>query len=137
MCRNFARNKNKNIRDQHATSTYNRIKEALHVRITREIKQKTPALKFNLISGFHCITGFKAEVRAGLMKKEGQLTTIALIKAEAMQIELILKEKKKKSTIFTNGCTNGNTKGNNKEVVLINKIEEEKLDDFNFAMKNG
>jgi hypothetical protein len=31
------------------------------------------------------------------MKKEGQLSTVAFIKAEAMQIELILKVKKKQN----------------------------------------
>jgi hypothetical protein len=54
--------------------------------ITREIKQKAQALTFNIISGFHLITGFNADIRAGLMKKEGQLTSIAMIKAEAMQL---------------------------------------------------
>jgi hypothetical protein len=37
------------------------------------------------------------------VKKEGQLTTIALIKAVALHIELILEENKKKSAITTNG----------------------------------
>jgi hypothetical protein len=37
------------------------------------------------------------------MKKEGQLTSIAMIKAKAMQLELILEEKKKKSSTGTNG----------------------------------
>jgi hypothetical protein len=56
-------------------------------------------LTFNLISGFHLIAGFKAEIRAGLMKTEAQLTTLVLIKDEAIQIKLILKEKKRKSAI--------------------------------------
>jgi hypothetical protein len=41
------------------------------------------------------ITGFKAEIIAGLMTKEGQLNTIALIKVEAREIELMLEEKRK------------------------------------------
>jgi hypothetical protein len=49
-----------------------------------------------LISGFHFIAGFKGELRAGLMKKEGQLNATALIKTGAMQIGLILEERKKK-----------------------------------------
>ena len=57
---------------------------------------KTQALSLNLISGFHLIAGFKAEIRAGLMKKEGQLTSPANIKNEAVQIELILEENKRK-----------------------------------------
>ncbi len=75
------------------TAAYNNIEEAIRLRITREIKQKAQALTFNIISGVHLITGFKAEIRAGLMKKEDQLTSIAMIKA--MQLELILEEKKK------------------------------------------
>jgi hypothetical protein len=51
------------------TSTHNGIEEALGLRITREIKQKTQDLTFNIISGFHLIAGFKAEIRVGLMKK--------------------------------------------------------------------
>jgi hypothetical protein len=62
----------------------------VRIRITREIKQKALALTFSIISGLHLIAGFKAEIRAGLMKKEGQLTSIALFKVEAMQIELVI-----------------------------------------------
>jgi hypothetical protein len=58
-------------------ATQNGIEEALKLRITREIKMKTQAQTINLISGFHLIVGFKADIRAGLLKKEGQLTTIA------------------------------------------------------------
>jgi hypothetical protein len=72
------------------TAAYSGIREALRVRITREIKQKTQALTFNLISGFHLIAGFKAEIGAGLVKNEGQLTWISLINAEGIQIEFIL-----------------------------------------------
>ena len=108
------------------TAAYNGIEEALRVRITREIKQKTQALTFNLISGFHLIAGCKAEIRVGLMQQEGQLTTIALIKAEAMQIELILEEKKKKSTQGTTGI-------NGKQPFLINQIQDE----INAIRKNG
>jgi hypothetical protein len=78
----------------------------------------TQALTFNLISGFHLIACFKAEIRAGLMKKEGHLTTqLALIKNEALQIELVLE---KKSSIGANG-----TNGNVIKPVLINQIQED------------
>jgi hypothetical protein len=80
------------------TEIYTGIEKAARIRITREIKMKTQALTFNLISGFHLIAGFKAEIRADLMKKEGQLLTLALIKNEAVQIELILEEKMRKSS---------------------------------------
>jgi hypothetical protein len=75
------------------TAAYNGIEEALRIRITREIKQIAQVLTFNIISEFHLFAGFKAEIRAGFMKKEGLLTSIALIKAEAMQIELILEKR--------------------------------------------
>ena len=89
------------------TAAYNAIAEPLRTRITREIKMKSQELTFSLISGFHLIAGFKAEIRAGLMKRDGQLTSIQLIKQEAMKLELILEEKKKKSAIGTNGNGNG------------------------------
>jgi hypothetical protein len=53
------------------------------------------------------------------MKKQGQVTALALIKNEAMQIKLILDEKQRKSAIGTNG-TNGNP-------VLINQIMDEDI----------
>jgi hypothetical protein len=74
------------------TAANNGIEEALRLGITREIKQKVQALTFNIISGFHLIAGFKAEIRAGLIKMESQLTSIAMIKAEEMQLKLILEE---------------------------------------------
>jgi hypothetical protein len=71
------------------------IEESIINQITREIKMKTQALAFNLISGLHLTAGFEAEKRDGLMKKKGQLITITLTKAEAMQIELILEGTKR------------------------------------------
>jgi hypothetical protein len=61
------------------------------------------------------IAEFKADIRAGLMKKKGQ---------PAMQLELILEEKK-----FTTG-TNRNYNGNTKQAVLINEVEDEEVDDI-------
>jgi hypothetical protein len=55
------------------TAVNTTIEEVARIRITREIKMRTQALTFNLISRFHLILGFKAEIRAGLMKKERQL----------------------------------------------------------------
>jgi hypothetical protein len=42
------------------------------------------------------------------VKEEGELTPLAMIKAEAMKTELILEERKKKFIIGTNKATNGN-----------------------------
>ncbi len=74
-------------------AAYNTLDESSRLRTIKEIKQRAQALTFNLIIEFHLIAEFKADIRAGLMKKGGQLTTIALINAEAMQIELMLEEK--------------------------------------------
>ena len=46
------------------TAVYTSIDETARIRIKREIKIRTEALKFNLISRFHLIAGFKAEIRA-------------------------------------------------------------------------
>ena len=93
---------------------------------------RTQAITFNLISGFLLIAGFKAEIRAGLRKKEGQLTTIPVIKAEAMQIELILEERKKKLAIGTNGIN-----GNGAKPILINQIDGEDPDNIDAVRGNG
>ena len=53
---------------------------------------------FNQIAGYHVMAGFKAQIRSALMNREGELTTLNRIKAEALNIELRLEEKKKIST---------------------------------------
>ena len=113
------------------TAAYNAIAEPLRTRITREIKVKSQELTFNLISGFHLIAGFKAEIRAGPMKRDGQLTSIQLIKQEAVKLELILEEKKKKSAIGTNG------NGNGTKSVLINQIEDNEANEIDAIRKGG
>ncbi len=49
------------------------MEEAARTWITQEIKIRTQALTFNLISGFHLIASFKAKIISELMKKQGQL----------------------------------------------------------------
>ena len=110
-----------------ATEAYTSIDDAFKNEITREIKKQTQALTFNLISGFHLIAGFKAEIRAGLMKKQKELTNMGLIKDEAMEIEAILEESKKKSAVGTNGSRNNDSYGNGNKPILINQIEENDL----------
>ena len=63
------------------------------------------------------------------MKREGQLTSIALIKDEAMKIELILEEKKKKTNIGTNG--------NESTPVLVNQIDNENQDNIEAIRQTG
>jgi hypothetical protein len=70
------------------------MEEAERIRISREVKMKTQALTFNLISGFHLIDGFKAEIRARLMKKEGQPTSLALIKMRHYKLSSFWKKRK-------------------------------------------
>jgi hypothetical protein len=53
------------------------------------------------------------------MKKEQQLTTLALIKDEAVELELILEEKKRKSAIGTNEVN-----GNGRKPLLINLMHK-------------
>jgi hypothetical protein len=55
---------------------------------------RTQALTFNLISDFYLIADLMAEIRRELMKKQRQLTSLTLIKNEAVQIELILEERR-------------------------------------------
>jgi hypothetical protein len=52
-----------------------------------------------------------------------------------VQIEFVLKEKKKKSTIGTNGGTNVDENGNGKKATLVNDVNEEEVDDINIIQK--
>ena len=66
------------------------------------------------------------------MKKEEELTTIAQIKTEAMKIEIILEESKKKSATVSNGPN-----GNRNKPVLINQINEGDPDNIDAMCGNG
>ena len=48
---------------------------------------------FSQMAGFHIIAGFKTNIRSALMDSEDTLTTLDLIKAEALKIERRLEEK--------------------------------------------
>ena len=113
-----------------ATAGYTGLNEAVRNEITREIKKQTQALTFNLISGFHLIARFKADIRAGLMKKQKELINMAMIKAEAMEIEAILEESKRKSN------SNGSN-GNGNKSIVINQINEEEQENINGIRGNG
>jgi hypothetical protein len=63
-------------------------------------------------------------------KKE--CTTIALTKAEAMQVELILEENEKNSAVGTSG-----TNGNGAKQVIINQISEEDQGNIDTIHGNG
>ena len=63
-----------------ATVVYTGLDEAMKTEITKEIKKQAQILTFNLISGFHLIADFKADIRAVLMDKQSELTNITLIK---------------------------------------------------------
>ena len=66
------------------------------------------------------------------MKREKELKTIAQIKTEAMRLEIILEESKKKSATITNG-----SHGNGHKPVLINQINEEDPDSIDAIRGNG
>ena len=66
------------------------------------------------------------------MKKQKELTTMGLIKMDAMEIELILEEIKRKSNTTTNGSN-----VNGQKPVLINQINEEDPDSIDAIRGNG
>ncbi len=63
---------------------YMGIKEAATTHIAQEVKLRAQTLPFNLISGFDLMSGFRAEIRSELIKKQKQHTTLALIKNKAI-----------------------------------------------------
>ena len=71
--------------------------EGLNADLKAEISLKFKRLCtknfFSQMAGFHIIAGFKANMRSALMDKEDTLTTLDLIKAEALKNERRLEEK--------------------------------------------
>ena len=78
------------------------------------------------MAGFHIIAGFKANIRSALMDKEDTLTTLDLIKAEALKIERRLEEKSKTST---NG--DGSSRVNAGQINEITNQEHNEIDAIN------
>jgi Retrotransposon gag protein len=64
------------------------------------LKRATAAYRFNQIAGFHMMAGFKATIRASLLDKEADLTTLDEIKIEALRIEQKEMERKKHTSEF-------------------------------------
>ena len=62
------------------------------------LKKATAAYRFNQIAGFHMMAGFKSTIRASLLDKEAELTTLDEIKIEALRIEQKQMEKTKHTT---------------------------------------
>ena len=70
------------------------IKAELALKFKRLCTKKV----FSQMVGFHIIAGFKANIRSAVMDKGDTLTTLDLIKAEALKIERRLEEKYQTST---------------------------------------
>jgi hypothetical protein len=66
------------------------------------------------------------------MKKEEHLNAIAKIKAEAMQIDLILEERKKKICCENNGSNDKRTRP-----FLKNQMNKEDQENIDVVRKNG
>ena len=93
----------------------------LKAELSLKFKRLCTRKVFSQMAGFHIIAGFKANIRSALMDKEDQLTTLDLIKAEALKIERRLEEKSKTST---NG--DGSSRVNSGQ---INEINEQTCND--------
>ena len=89
---------------------------------------------FNKWAGFYIISGFKASIRSNLMDRDAQLTTLDLIKEEALKIEIRQEEKKKTST---NG--DGSTKmlTNNVNMIITQNMMADEVDAINNRWKNN
>jgi hypothetical protein len=61
----------------------------------RVLKKEVSTQMLNQMARFQIISEFKAQIRSALMNKEHQLTTLDMIKTEALLIEF--KEEKKES----------------------------------------
>ena len=97
-----------------------RVQFEEHTRLT---KRAVSTHMFNQMAGFHIIAGFKSQIRSALMNREHLLTTLDMIKTEALLIELKVEEKKKTST---NGDGSSRILSNQ-----INAVENQKPLDSN------
>ena len=81
-----------------ALAAWNGLHADMRAELSLQFKRTTTKKVFSQMAGFHIIAGFKATIRSILMEKEDQLTTLDLIKAEALKIERRLEEKQRTST---------------------------------------
>ena len=75
------------------------------------LKKATAKYRFNQIAGFHMMAGFKASIRASLLEKEAELTTLDAIKIEALKIEQKEMEKNKPSSVFKEPTKSSSSNG--------------------------
>jgi hypothetical protein len=94
---------------------WNGLNADLKAELSLKFKRLCTKKVFSQMAGFHIIAGFKANIRSALMDKEDTLTTLDLIKAEALKIERRLEEKSKTST---NG--DGSSRVNAEQINQIN-----------------
>ena len=75
-------------------AAFGALNEAHRTEYNREVRRKHENRIFNRWAGFYIISGFKASIRSNLMDRDAQLTTLDLIKEEALKIEIRQEEKK-------------------------------------------
>ena len=90
---NSGRHKTLEVMESDVPSAKNLVTKLKIVRRNMENQTAMPQQAHKEMAGFHIIAGFKATIRSILMDKEVQLTTVDLIKAEALIIKRRLEEK--------------------------------------------
>ena len=108
------------------TAMWNGLNADLKAELSLEFKKVCTKKVFSQMAGFHIIAGFKANIRSALMDKEDTLTTLDLIKAEALKIERRLEEKSKTST---NG--DGSSRVNAGQINEITNQTHDEIDAIN------
>ena len=108
------------------TAMWNGLNADLKAELSLEFKKVCTKKVFSQMAGFHIIAGFKANIRSALMDKEDTLTTLDLIKAEALKIERRLEEKSKTST---NG--DGSSRVNAGQINEITNQNHDEIDAIN------
>ena len=114
------------------TAMWNGLNADLKAELSLEFKKVCTKKVFSQMAGFHIIAGFKANIRSALMDKEDTLTTLDLIKAEALKIERRLEEKSKTST---NG--DGSSRVNAGQINEITNQEHDEIDAINRRTYNS
>ena len=76
------------------TVIWNVLNADVRAELALKFKRTTTKKVFSQMVGFHIIVRFEATIRSILMDKEEQLTTLDLIKTEALKIERRLEKSK-------------------------------------------
>ena len=110
------------------------LTEVQRTEYNREVRKMHENRIFNRWAGFYIISGFKASIRSNLMDRDAQLTTLDLIKEEALKIEIRQEEKKKTST---NGDGSTRVLTNNVNMISTQNMTADEVDAINNRWKNN